>query len=107
LIAEHRSETVKRGGKTVPIAPATINRTTIVPLKALFMRAKRTWRFSFPLEPVWRDYWQKQPEERVRELSAKEANALDAAVRYDYALWFQFCRLTGLRRNETLITWAQ
>lgn len=43
--------------------------------------------------------------ERVRELDAHEAIALDTAVRKDYALWFQFARLTGLRLNEALIRW--
>ena len=106
LVTARLKETVKRGGKTVPLAPATVNRTTLVPLKAIFMRAKRTWRYAFPGEPIWRDHWLAQPEERVRELDAHEADALDGAVRDDYALWFQFARLTGLRRNETLITWA-
>jgi integrase len=106
LVTARRKETTKRNGKLVPISPATINRSTLVLLKALFMRAKRTWRYSFPLEPVWRDHWQTQPEERVRELDSQEADALDAAVRDDYAPWFQFCRLTGLRRNETLIRWS-
>jgi hypothetical protein len=85
LMTARRKTMVKRGGKVAPVGPATINRTTIVPLKALFARAKRTWRYSFPLEPVWRDHWQKQPEERVRELDAHEAEALDGAVRDDYA----------------------
>jgi len=106
LVTARRKDMAKRNGKTIPVGPATINRTTIVPLKALFMRAKRTWRYSFPLEPVWRDHWQKQPEERVRELDTHEAKALDAAVRDDYAAWFRFSRLTGLRRAETLIRWA-
>ena len=37
---------------------------------------------------------------------AHEAEALDAAVRDDYAAWFRFSRLTGLRRAETLIRWS-
>jgi len=48
----------------------------------------------------------KEPEERVRELDTHEAVALDANVRGDYALWFEFARLTGLRQAETLITWS-
>lgn len=106
LVIQRKNEMVRRKGKLVPVAPATVNRTGIVPLKAIFTRAKRTWRYSFPLEPIWRDHWQKEPEERVRELDASEAEALDGAVREDYALWFQFCRLSGLRRNETLIRWS-
>ena len=112
LVAHRRMQTrwgkdKNKDGKPMSvIGPATVNRTTIVPLKALFMRARRTWRYAFPYEPIWRDHWLKQPEERVRELDAKEAVALDTAVRDDYADWFLFARLTGLRRKETLITWS-
>lgn len=60
---------------------------------------------QLPVKPNWRDHMLKQPQERVRELDQDEGEALDAAVREDYALWFEFARLTGLRRNETLIRW--
>ena len=86
------------------IAPRTVN-ASIVLLKSIFTRAERTWRYSFPFKPIWRDHMLKQPQERVRELDQDEGEALDAAVRDDYALWFEFARLTGLRRNETLIRW--
>lgn len=109
LVAWRRRDTVtRRKGKEKHvqlIAPATVNRTTIVPLRAVFSRGKKVWRYTFPLEPNWTGHWLKEPEERVRELDQPEGEALDAAVRDDYALWFEFARLTGLRRNETLIRW--
>lgn len=111
LVAWRRKHTIKgrkkdKEGNPVPlIAPATVNRSTTILLRAIFSRAKRTWRYTFPVEPNWRDHFLSEPQERVRELDQTEATALDASVRNDYALWFEFARLTGLRRNETLIRW--
>ncbi len=111
LVAWRRKHTIKgrkkdKEGSPVPlIAPATVNRSTTILLRAIFSRAKRTWRYTFPVEPNWRDHFLSEPQERVRELDQTEATALDASVRNDYALWFEFARLTGLRRNETLIRW--
>lgn len=112
LVSWRRKQTVKdrkkdkAGNPAAVIAPATVNRSTTILLKALFTRAKRTWRYQFSREPIWRDHWLKEPQERVRELHEHEAEALDASVRDDYAPWFAFARLTGLRRNETLIKWS-
>jgi integrase len=88
------------------ISPATVNRTTTLVLKTIIGRAKRTWRYSFPLEPIWRDHLLEEPEERVREMHDHEANALDATFRDDYWPWYEFARLTGLRRKETLLRWS-
>lgn len=127
LVSWRRAQTIKgrkkdKDGNPIPlIAPATVNRSTTILLKSIFTRAKRTWRYSFPHEPNWRDHMLKEPQERVRELDSNEAQALNDAFagkvavrqnkrqrkshRMDYALWFEFARLTGLRRNETLIRW--
>lgn len=94
-------------GSPMPrIAPATVNRTFTLTLKNIFGRAKRVWRYSFPLEPIWRDHTLKVPQERTRELHEHEATALDSAVRDDYAPWLEFARMTGLRRAETLLRWS-
>ncbi|WP_430727108.1 tyrosine-type recombinase/integrase [Variibacter gotjawalensis] len=95
----------KLGNPTPKVANATVNRTATVVMKAIFMRAKKVWKYPLPLEPNWRDHWLPVSPERVRELDDAEDSALDAAVRSDYGLWFEFVRLTGLRRNETLIRW--
>ncbi|MDX8477021.1 site-specific integrase [Mesorhizobium sp. VK24D] len=111
LIAWRRTHTLRgkaedMEGNPVPtVSNSTVNRTTVVVLKAIFTRAKRTWKYPLPVEPDWRSHWLEMPDERVRELDDKEAEALDRAVRDDYAPWFEFARLTGLRRNETLIRW--
>ena len=47
-----------------------------------------------------------EPEERVRELHDHESNALDHAVRDDYAPWIEFVRLTGWRLNASLLRWS-
>jgi integrase len=113
LVAWRRKHTIKGRKKTKSgapvqtIAPATVNRSTTILLKALFTRARRTWRYQFPREPVWRDHLLKEPQERVRELHEGEGEALTSAVRDDFALWLAFAMLTGLRRNETLIRWSE
>jgi integrase len=112
LVAWRRAQPVHGRAKTKDgkvarvVGHATVNRTALLPLKAIFTRAKRTWRYSLPMEPNWRDHWLKEPAQRVRELDEHESAALDGVVREDYALWFQFARATGLRRQETLIKWS-
>lgn len=102
-----KGQTVDKHGNPVPrISPSTVNRSTTMVLKKLFTHAKAEGKRFFPNEPVWRKLWLKEPAERVRELSAEEGDALDAAVRDDYAPWLEFARLTGLRRKETLIRWT-
>jgi hypothetical protein len=104
-----RSGARKRTRTATPvptISPSTVNRSTTLRLKALFTRAKRTWRYSLPLEPNWQAHWLEEPEQRVRELHADDGAALDRAIRSDYESWLEFTRLTGLRLNDTLLRWA-
>jgi integrase len=93
------------GKKGQQVSNATINRDTLETLKRVFMRAKKVWKLQLPLEPDWRSHHLKEPTERVRELHEHEENAIDAAVRGDYAPWLDFVRATGLRLAETLIRW--
>jgi hypothetical protein len=112
LVTWRRSQTLKGRAKTkagdlvAKVAPATVNRSAVEPLRKLFTRAKTTWRYQFPNEPNWRSHRLKEPEGRVRELDDNEEAALDAAMRSDYAPWIRFALLTGLRRAETLIRWS-
>lgn len=127
LVAWRRSHTVKGRTKTKNgnpvqlIAPATVNRSTTILLRSIFSRAENFWDHSFPRKPKWGKHLLKEPKERVRYLDDHEAVALDEAFagrhertnkhqrknhRNDYELWFRFARLTGLRRNETLIRWS-
>jgi len=109
MVAWRRTHTVKgrkadkNGNPVKLISPRTVNASTVL-LKALFNRA-HMWGHQFQHRIDWKTHMLKEPKERVRELDTFEADALDAAVRDDYALWFEFACLTGLRRNETLIRW--
>ena len=105
LIAWRRAQTLKgrKGGKVV--SNSTVNRSTIEVLRKLFTRARKAWGCQFR-EPNWSQHRLKEPQGRVRELYASEEQALALAARSDYAPWISFALLTGLRRAETLITWA-
>lgn len=126
LVTWRRAHTVKgrktdkQGNPVKLIAPRTVNATTLT-LKFIMNRAQETWGHQFPHRITWKKHMLKEPKERVRELTDDEADALDAAFagehvrtnkhqrknhRDDYARWFEFARLTGLRRNETLIRWS-
>ncbi len=98
----------KADGTPMPlVSAATVNRSTTLVLKKLFTRAKRTWRYTFPLEPIWKDHWLKEPGERVRELKKDESSSLALATRPDYEPIFSFVRATGLRLNECILKWSE
>lgn len=97
----------KDGKPMALVTPATVNRSTILVLKKLFTRAKRTWRYTFPREPIWADHFLKEPKERVRELKKDESSALALATRSDYEPIFAFVRATGLRLNECILKWSE
>jgi integrase len=115
LITEIRDDDVaklvawRRGNQRVGggplISPHTVNHTTIT-LRKLFTRAK-LWGVRFDHEPKWSKHLVKVPAERVRELSDDEADKLDAAMRDDYAPFFEFARASGLRLNECLLRWNE
>lgn len=89
------------------VSAATVNRSTTLVLKKIFTRAKRTWRYSFPIEPNWKDHWLAEPTERVRELKSHEGSAITLATRADYQPIFDFARATGLRLEECLLKWSE
>jgi integrase len=90
---------------SVLISAHTVNRTTET-LRKLFTRCK-LWGVRFEHEPVWIKYMLSVPPERVRELSEDEAAKFDAEVRDDYAPFFKFARVTGLRLRECLLKWSE
>ena len=102
LVAWRRSHKRKDGS---PISPFTVNDTT-EQLKKLFTRAK-AWGAKFDREPVWRDHWLDEPQERVRELQEAESDRLDAAMRSDYGPFFAFARASGMRLDECLLRWSE
>lgn len=88
------------------LSNATINRETLLPLKAIFRRAKLLWGCNLPKEPHWKEHILREPKERIRELSYGEQQALDRNIREDYIRWYMFLHLTGRRLKETLIRWS-
>lgn len=111
LVAWRRGHRVVRSKKRKAvdcpmISNATVNRSTIEPLKKLFTRAK-VWGAKFEREPKWKDHFLKEPQERVRELMGDEADRLDAETRDDYEPFFAFARASGLRLRECLLRWPE
>jgi integrase len=78
---------------------ATINRTVLEPLRAILFRARDTWSQKVQ-SIVWKTVMQKEPKERVRELSAAEEAKLLAAIRPDYRPALEFAILSALRLDE-------
>jgi integrase len=114
LITEIRDDDViklvawRRGHRTrsgTLISPFTVNDST-EQLKKLFTRAK-LWGVPFEREPQWKEHWLKEPDERVRELHDEEAERLQAAMRDDYAPFFEFAHASGLRLRECLLRWPE
>jgi len=88
IVAKRRGERSKNGSKLV--SNATVNRTCTEPLKRLLARAT-AW--GVKLDRIdWKMYLLKEPQERVRELSANEASKIDLAMRSDYKSFFSFAR---------------
>lgn len=94
----------KRKGGAL-LSPFTVNDAT-EQLKKLFTRAK-AWGVRFDHEPVWKDHWLSEPQERVRELREDEGDRLDAATRADLAPFFAFAKASGLRLRECLLRWSE
>lgn len=107
----HRRTSHRKNKKGAPeqplIAPATVNRSTTEVLKKLFTLCKREG-VRFEHEPVWKNHFLKEPDERVRTLHQHEATAIDSEMRDDYAPLFRFVRDSGMRQKEAaLLRWSE
>lgn len=89
------------------VSPATVNRSTLEPLKKLFTRAKTAWGVKFEREPHWRTHVLPEPQERVRELVGDEGERLEAATRDDYLPFFAFADATGFQFKECFLRWSE
>jgi integrase len=104
MVAWRRGHRVRKDGPL--IGPFTVNDTT-EQLKKLFTQAK-VWGVRFEHEPKWREYWLKEPQERVRELVDDEGERLEAATRVDYLPFFRFVLASGLRLKECcFLKWSE
>jgi integrase len=115
LVAWRRGHRVSRRGKLTKeqkealplISNATVNRSTTKVLQRMFTFAKAE-NAVFENEPKWGDLLLDEPEERKRELHDGEADALDEAMRADYAPFFDFALATGLRLKECVtLRWSE
>jgi integrase len=107
-VARHRKQAARKDAPPDPlVSNATVNRSTLEPLKKLFGRAKRNWGARFEREPNWKDHRLPEPQERVRELRDDEAERLEAARRADYEPFFAFAHASGLRLRECLLKWSE
>ena len=98
----------KRGKAPSPrlVAPATVNRTVIEPLRQILNRARLIWKEPIA-EIAWRTHFLREPRERVRELSAEEEARLFEVLRADYGPAVRFALLTGLRLGEIVrLSWT-
>jgi hypothetical protein len=85
------------------LSPARVNRITVDLLRAIFGRARRSWKIAIATEPDWREHRLAEPEEITRELSDAEQAALTTAAHPDYERVYRFARLSGLRLKACLI----
>jgi integrase len=114
LVAWRRGQHVKSNSKKAKgakiasfVTPATVNRSCTVVLKTLFSFAKGEG-VRFEHEPKWKEYFLKEPEERVRELQDAESDLITTATRDDYKPLFDFVRATGMRQAECVkLKWSE
>lgn len=109
LVAKKRGETRgrKAGGGTVQVrlSHATVNRSMTEPLRGLLARAADVW--GAQVQKIdWKRHKLKEPQERVREASLEEEEAIVAAMPEDYRPALAFALMTGCRRAEIVgLTW--
>lgn len=115
MVAWRRGHRVSRRGKRTKeeqqalplVSDSTVNRSATKVLQRLFTFAKDGGA-RFDHEPKWKDLLLDEPQERVTELQDSQAEALDGAMRDDYAPFFDFVRASGLRQKECItLRWAE
>ncbi len=92
-------------GKEEPrlVAPGTVNRQIIEPLRRMMRRAKKVYGMSCDPDLIdWSELKRKEPKERVREFTAEEADAFWNKLRPDYVPFVWFLGSRGFRVNAAL-----
>jgi integrase len=104
VVAKRRGERSQRSGE--PVAPATVNRSVVEPLRKVWNRTRNVW--DEPVAKIaWRMHMLKEPKERIREMSRDEEERLFENLREDYHPLIEFALLTGVRLGEvTQLRWA-
>ena len=112
LVARRRGERVSRRHKDGKIhegklvSNATVNRTCTQPLREILLRAKNVWKVHVG-DVNFRKHLLKEPQERVREASAGEEEAIMSQLDRGYDDAIRFAFLNGCRRMEILgLEWS-
>lgn len=107
LVAKRRGERVKRTLKTGSVRlgklvePSTVNRTCTQPLREIYLRAKDVWKIKVADIDFGRHMLEEQ-QERVREASIAEEDAIMSQLARGYDVAVRFAFLTGCRRMEII-----
>lgn len=101
LVAKRRGEHIKGNKKLPLIGPATVNRTCTQPLREIIIRAKTVWK-AYVAEVDFGKHMLDEPQERVREATVGEEDAIMAQLDRGYDSAIRFAFLTGCRRMEIL-----
>lgn len=112
LVARRRGERIRRKHKDGKIhegkfvSPTTVNRTCTQPLREVMLRACDVWKVEVG-EVKFGEHLLSEPQERVREASLGEEDAIMAQLARGYDDAVRFAFLTGCRRMEVLgLEWA-
>lgn len=86
------------------VSPATVNRSTLEPLKKLFNFLRDVEKVRFEDEPTWKKYKLKEPDPETiqREMKRHEVEAIDASMRDDYRPLHDFVMASGWRQGAAV-----
>lgn len=107
LVARRRGERVRRVGKNGKvhvgklIEPSTVNRTCTQPLREIYLRARDVWKIKVS-EVDFGKHMLDERQERVREASPDEEDAILGELSRGYDVAVRFAFLSGCRRMEIL-----
>lgn len=107
LVAKRRGERVRRIGKKGKvhvgklIEPSTVNRTCTQPLREIYLRARDVWKIKVA-EVDFGKHMLDEKQERVREASPDEEDAIMGELGRGYDAAVRFAFLSGCRRMEIL-----
>lgn len=101
LVARRRGERIKGRPNAPFVSPATVNRTCTQPLREVLLRAKNVWKVAVA-EFDFGQHMLDEPQERVREASIEEEDAIMQQLERGYDDAVEFAFLSGCRRMEIL-----
>jgi integrase len=107
-IARRRAE-ARRGKRKYGFpSSAQVNRSFTDVLRRIMVRARDTWKVTFPAMPDWKRHRLPEPKPRVREVTVTEESRIADKEREDFRAIREFAMLTGLRlRAVVTLTWRQ